>query len=139
MKERRKAERLKELNRITVSVIPGKENLPAEKIYYNYSDNFSPYGAKIRGNFLLPINTLLKIDFTLNTLNQQITVIGKVKWNKTIIENNDCEAGVEFVDTPGEEIQKIKDYMSWKQKSMSLNPFNILISNSAKFNETESD
>jgi hypothetical protein len=139
MQERRKAERLKELNRITVSVVPGKENFPAEKIYYNYSDNFSPYGAKIRGNFLLPINTSLKIDFKLNTMNQQITVIGEVKWNKIIIENSDCEAGIEFVDTHGEMIQKIKDYISWKQKSINLSPFNISIGNYAKINEIESE
>jgi hypothetical protein len=40
-------------------------------------------------------------------LQQKITTIGKVKWNKFIIENGYYEAGVEFVDTPDEAIQKL--------------------------------
>jgi hypothetical protein len=134
MKEKRKAERLKEFNEITVSVIPEAENLPEKKISYNYSEDISASGAKIRGNILLPVDTILKIDFTLKTLKKQITALGKVKWIKVIVEDIYCEAGVEFVNTPGEAVKKIEDYISFKQKNKNLKPFWIF----TKFNESES-
>jgi hypothetical protein len=134
MKEKRKAKRLKEFNEITISVISGEKNIPKEKISYNYSEDISTSGAKIRGNILLPVDTLLKIEFTLKTLKKHITALGKVKWIKLIIEDKFYEAGVEFVDTPGEAIQKIEDYISWKQKSATLTPFGII----AKINDPES-
>ena len=115
--EKRKTERLKEFNEITTTIISGEKN------FYNYSEDISVSGAKIRGNIPLPIDTLLKIDFTLKNLQQKITALGKVKWIKIIIENKYYEAGVEFVNTPLEAIKKLEDYISWRQKCISLNPF----------------
>jgi hypothetical protein len=138
MKEKRKSERLEEYKEITVSVISGEENLSKEKIFYDYSEDISVSGAKILGNILLPVNTLLKIDFTLKDLQQNITALGKVKWIKIIIEDKYYEAGIEFVDTPSEAIQKIEDYISWKQRTSSLDKFVMRFGISAKINEPES-
>jgi hypothetical protein len=124
MKEKRKTERLKEFNEITTTVISGEKN------FYNYSEDISLSGAKIRGNIFLPVDTLLKIDFTLKNLQQKITALGKVKWIKIIIENKYYEAGVEFVNTPLEAIKKLEDHISWKQKCISLNPFSLPFWNS---------
>jgi PilZ domain. len=132
MKEKRKVERLKEFNEITVSVFSGEKNLPKEKIFYNSSKDISVSGAKIRGNILLPVDTLLKIDFTLKTLKKQITALGKVKWIKIIIEDKYYEVGIEFVDTPSEAIQKIEEYISWKQRTASLDKFIMRFGISAK-------
>jgi len=125
MKEKRKKERIKEFNEITITVISDGENLPEGKDMYNYSEDISVSGAKIRSNIILPVDTLLKIDFTLKNLQQQITAVGKIKWVKVIINDDYYEAGVEFVDTPDEAIQKIEDYISWKKKRTSHNPFGI--------------
>ena len=65
------------------------------------------HGAKIQGNILLPAGTIIKIEIILKNLQQKITSLGKVKWNKFIIDNESYEAGVEFVDTPDEAIQKL--------------------------------
>ena len=112
MDERRGAPRLKEENEIIITVIPNRKNLPKEKIPYNYSKDISVSGAQIQTNILLPVDTLLKIDFKLKTLEQQITALGKVKWLKVLIEDKSYEAGVEFVDTPSEAIKKIEFYIS---------------------------
>lgn len=58
------------------------------------------------------MNALLKIDFTLDTPERQVAAIGKVKWINAVIEDNCYEVGVEFVDTPGESIKKINEYIS---------------------------
>lgn len=134
MKEQRKSKRLKEFNEIIVHVISGEGHFSQDKISYNYSEDLSTSGAKIRGNILLPVNTVLKIDFTLKTLSKQITALGKVKWIKVIIEDKFYEAGVEFVETPDEAVQKIKDYITWKQKKINFQPFGIV----AKINKPES-
>ena len=124
MKEKRKTERLKEFNEITTTVISGEKN------FYNYSEDISVSGAKIRGNITLPVDTLLNIDFTLNNLQQKITALGKIKWIKMIIENKYYEAGVEFVNTPLEVIKKLEDHILWKQKCISLNRFGLPFWNS---------
>lgn len=133
MKEKRKANRLHEFNEITVSVIPESQEVSQENIAYKYSEDISASGTKIRGNILLPVDTMVKIDFTLKTLEEKITAMGKVKWIKVIFEDNWYEAGVEFVDTPDEAIKKIEQYINWKQKSSSFMPLWI----SAKFKEAK--
>jgi hypothetical protein len=138
MKEKRKAERLKEYNEITVSVISEEKNLPKEKIHYSNSQDISVSGTQIRGNIRLPVDTLLKIDFKLKDLQRKITALGKVKWIKIIIEDKYYEAGIEFVDTQSEAIQKIEDYISWKQRTASLDKFVMRFGISAKINEPES-
>ena len=112
MYEKRKAKRLEEKSEITITIVSGGKKSPEEKIMYNQSKDISVLGARIKANSFLPINTLLKIDFKLMTLEEQITALGKVKWLKVLIEDKSYEAGVEFVDTPSEVIQKIKFYIA---------------------------
>ena len=83
----------------------------------------------------MPVNTFLQIDLTLKGLNETITVFGIVKWSKTIIENESFDAGVEFVDTPGETIRKFQDYISWKQNFRKLNPVGVPFGIFTKFNK----
>jgi len=139
MDEKRKAERLKDVNEITITVLSGDDALPKDKLFYNYSEDISVTGAKIQANILLPIDTLLKIDFTLKTLYKQITVFGKIKWIKIIFEDKCYEAGVEFVNTPSEAIKKLEDYISWKQKYIKLNPIGMPFWIFTKINEPKSD
>jgi hypothetical protein len=122
MREKRKAPRLKEENEVTIVVVSGREPLPRERVIYNSLKDFSVSGARINAHILLPIDTLLKIDITLKTVHQMITVMGKVKWIKIICDDESYEEGVEFVNTADEAIKKLKDYISWKQKNTSLKP-----------------
>jgi len=138
MDEKRSVKRLNDVNEITINVISGVKNLPKEKVFYNYSKDISMSGAKIQANILLPVDTLLKIDFTLKILHKQITILGKVKWIKVIFEDKCYEAGVEFVDTPDEAIKKLEDYISWKQKRISLYPDGMPFWIFAKINEPKS-
>lgn len=120
MEEQRKTERLKEFNELTITIMSQVENLSKVKKMFNYIENISVSGAKMRGNIVLPVDTLLKMDFKLKNLKKNITAIGKIKWIKIIIEDKYYETGVEFVDTPGEAIEKLGDYITWKKKAMGL-------------------
>ena len=129
MDEKRRAPRLKDFSEITATVISRGKNLSKEKIFYNYSEDISVSGAKIRGNIPLPVDTLLKIDLTLNNLRQKITALGKVKWTKRILDDKWYEAGVEFFDTPSEVIKKLDDHIFEKQKCTSFNLFGLPFKN----------
>ena len=129
MDEKRRAQRLEEENEITITVVSGGDNPPKEKVLYNHSKDISVSGAKIQAHIFLPVDTLLRIEMTLKTLRQMITVIGKVKWIKVVFEDESYEAGVEFFNTPSEVIKKLTEYVSWKQKCKSLQGtavFNLL-------------
>ena len=136
--EARRAERLKEEHEITITIVSEDKNLPQEEILFNLTKDISVSGVKIQCNVSLPVYTLLKIDLTLAKLHQTITAFGKVKWLKIIVENKSYEAGVEFVDTSGETIRKIEDYVSSKQKYTSLNPVGVPFWIFAKFNNAKS-
>ena len=135
--ELRKAERLNEEHEITINIVSEDENLSREKIRYKFSKDISESGIKIQGNIPLPVDTFLKIDLTLKSLRQKITALGKVKWVEFNTEDGSFEAGVEFVDTSSEAIQKIEEYILSKQKYTSLNPLGVPFWIFAKFNKAK--
>jgi hypothetical protein len=135
--ELRKAERLNEEHEITINIVSEDESLSKEKIRYKFSKDLSESGIKIQGNIPLPVDTLLQIDLTLKSLRQKITAFGKVKWVEFNTEDGSFEAGVEFIDTSSEAIQKIEEYILSKQKYTSLNPLGVPFWIFAKFNKAK--
>jgi hypothetical protein len=115
MEERRRAPRIKEENELSITVVSGGINLPEEQIKDNCTKDISVSGAKIQTNILLPVNTLIELDFTSKGLQQQMKILGKIKWRKAINENESYEFGVEFY--PSKEIEKLEDYIFWQLKS----------------------
>jgi hypothetical protein len=107
MDERRKTVRLQGENEVTINIVSEEGNSSKGKFPCNNGRDISVSGAKIQGNILLPVDTIFKIDITLKNSQQKITTIGKVKWNKVLIEDTYYEAGMEFVDTPDEAIQNL--------------------------------
>ena len=118
----RKAERLDEENDIVITILSEITNPPKGKIIYNHSEDISMTGTRIQGNFPLPKDTILKIDFALNKTKQKITVLGTVKWSKAVYEGKYYETGVEFFDTPDESIKMLGDYIMSINQYKNLNP-----------------
>jgi hypothetical protein len=52
-----------------------------------------------------------------------ITVIGKVRWIKGIVEDASYEAGLEFVNPSGEITNQLVEYILSKKEMESLDPF----------------
>jgi c-di-GMP-binding flagellar brake protein YcgR len=125
MEDKRRAKRLKDESEVTITIVAGGKRYPKGKVIYNTSKDISASGTKIQSNIFLPIDTLLKIDFKLKNIQQMISAMGKVKWIKIICEDESYDAGVEFVNTPKEAIQKIADYIAWKQKPTNPKPYII--------------
>jgi Tfp pilus assembly protein PilZ len=114
MDERRGTPRIKEENKVTITVISGEENLSKKQITWYLSKNISKSGIRIQTNIFLPVNTQLKIEITLKNPPQTITVFAKVIWIKRISTNDFCQAGLKFFNTSNEMIQQLDDYISLK-------------------------
>jgi len=115
VEEKRRAPRIEDENEVTITVVSEGKNIPEEEINGNHIKDISVCGAKIQTNVLLPVNTLLELDFASKGVHKQIKIIGKVKWGKVINENKSYEFGVEFY--PSEEMEKLDDYISWQLES----------------------
>lgn len=137
-KAARKAERLDEENEVVITILSDIKDVPKEKIIYKYSKDISMSGTKIQGNFLLPIDTSLKIELTLKNAKEKVTVFGNVRRNRIVGNGKYYEAGVEFVDTPAEAIKKLGDYIVSINDYRNLNPVGVPYWIFAKFNKPES-
>jgi hypothetical protein len=112
--ERRKAKRILEENEITINVTSREPNRASEKIIYTLGKNISTRGVKIQGNTTIPIDTLLKIKIALSDPPQILNAFGKIKWVKMLSSSGLYEAGLEFINTSGETIQQLANYVSRK-------------------------
>jgi hypothetical protein len=115
MEERRRTPRMKDENEVTITAVSGEKNIPKEKIIDEHFNDISVLGARIQTSILLPIDSLLELDFTSKGVSQQINILGKVKWGKVVIDGESYEMGVEFY--PSKAMEKLEDHISWKLKS----------------------
>ena len=117
MDERRRKPRIKEENKVAITIISADENYPEKKINYYLSKDISTSGIRIQTNILLRVNTQLKLEMTLKDSSQMITAFAKVVWIRSFSNVGFHEAGLEFFNTPNEIIRQLEDYISDKQKS----------------------
>ena len=114
MDEKRRVERLKKNNQVTITIFSDGETNSKGRVVLGQSRDVSVLGTKIQVNYFIPVDSLLKIDFTFKDLYNKITAIGKVRWIKTIFTDESYEAGVEFVNLSPDEIEKQVNFISGK-------------------------
>ena len=110
--ERRKNQRLKKENEIAVTVIDDEKKPVKGKRFKNHSLDISVSGAKIKSSIPLPVDTLIMIKMKLKNLGKIITTVGKVKWTKDMLKDKFLEAGIEFLDTPGQSVLQLEECIS---------------------------
>jgi len=103
--EKREAKRIREETKITITLL-SKDLVPPGKTFsYNLTKDISSKGVKIRANTFLPINALLKIELSLTKPARLISVLGKVRWVKTLYAGESFEMGIAFVEASSEDIR----------------------------------
>ena len=122
MDERRKTPRVKDESNVTITIFSEDKN---QKVVQDTSQDISMGGARIHSRLEFPVDSVLELGFT-SGLGEKITAVGKVKWVKVNIEDKSYELGLEFVDTTDEAIKKLKDYITWKQKRVKLEQFDVM-------------
>jgi len=114
MEEKRKTRRLKEENKISLTVIENKKHHHLrEKKFHSHSIDISRSGARIHSGVLLPVDTRVSIKMTLKAMGKMVTTVGKVKWIRgSIFKDRSYEAGVEFVCISSESIRELECYIN---------------------------
>ncbi|UCC38780.1 MAG: PilZ domain-containing protein [Candidatus Aminicenantes bacterium] len=103
--EKREAKRIKEETKISITLL-SKDLVPPGKTFsYNLTKDISSKGVKIRANTFLPINAALKIELSLKKPRRLISVLGKVRWIKTLYAGESFEMGIEFMEKSSEDIK----------------------------------
>ena len=101
--EKREAKRIREENKVTITLL-SKDLVPPGKTFsYNLTKNISSKGLKIRANTFLPVGAVLKIELSLMKPARLISVLGKVRWVKTLYAGESFEMGIEFVEPSSED------------------------------------
>jgi hypothetical protein len=120
--DRRRMKRQEDSNEISVTVLPDGKNFPEKTVFHNYSKDISVFGARIRSDIILPVNTSISMEMKLKTMYPMIITYGKVKWIKPVNDKS-FEAGIEFSHTSKTEILKLARYLSWQRNFSVLFPF----------------
>jgi len=105
--EKRRDKRIKNENKLIFEIISCDSSLKNKKIFYTLTKDMSLGGVNIRTDTFLPVDTLVKIDLPLPKMHKIISVRGKVRWIKSLYEDEVFEAGLEFVDTPHDVITSL--------------------------------
>ena len=100
MDDKRREKRLKEENKLICEIISCNNSLKHKKIFYTLTKDISLGGVNIRTDTFLPIDTVVKINLSLPKMHKIVCVRGKVKWAKSLYDDEVFELGLEFLDTP---------------------------------------
>lgn len=103
MVERRKSRRKKEVNKVTLVPEPSANGLPNKKINLAFTNDISLCGFKIISDNKFPVDSLMKINISLNGTEKTINVTGKVRWVSEIA-NDTYEIGIEIIDITRDDI-----------------------------------
>ena len=98
--DRRRDLRIEEENQISFSVSPEEESPTKRKITHSLTRNISRNGAMIFTDIFLPVGSLLTLDLTLGKPYEMITMIGEVRWIRSLSGEEEFEVGLEFIDIP---------------------------------------
>lgn len=113
MVEKRKAKRLKNNDDINITIFADGKKFPKEKVVHNQSKDISILGARIKADIYLPINSFIKAEMKLRSNCPAVTIVGQVKWIKSLRNEKCYEAGVEFFSPPKDVIKNLNDYVKW--------------------------
>jgi len=100
MKDKRKERRIKEENKLICEIVSDNKYLKCQKVFYTLTKDISLGGVNIQTDTFLPIDTVVKIELSLPKMQKIVCVRGKVKWVKSLYDDEVFEIGLEFVDTP---------------------------------------
>lgn len=100
MEDKRRERRVKEENKLICEIVSDNKILKRKKIFYTLTKDISLGGVNIRTDIFLPIDTVVKIELSLPKMHKIVCVRGKVKWAKSLYDDEVFEIGLEFMDTP---------------------------------------
>ena len=111
-REKRRASRIKEKDRIAIEVFSESEDLPAKKIYCVLSKDISTFGVKIQTDTFFPVNSSLKLKIFLENPQSFLRLHGKVRWVECNYTKEIYKMGIEFTDISSDSIKILKEHIN---------------------------
>ena len=96
--ERRNVQRIEQETKVAFSVMSEGESAQYRKVAYSLTKNISLNGIMIESDMFIPVGSMLTLDLRLEKNPEVITVVGQVRWIKTLFEDECFAVGLEFVD-----------------------------------------
>lgn len=98
--DRRRDLRIEEETQVSFSVLPEEDEHPYRKMAHCLTRNISRNGAMIYTDTFLPVGSMLTLDLSLGRPYDVITLVGEVRWIRSLPGDEEYEAGLEFIDVP---------------------------------------
>lgn len=115
MPEKRRAKRVKEKVKVTIKLASSDDGLAGCKIIHHLTKDISLVGIRMQCKTFIPMNSLLKIELSLMRPVRIITAFGRVRWIKSLYDDELFEMGIEFVNTSNEVIRILKRHIEDSQ------------------------
>ena len=116
MEDKRREKRVKEENKLICEIVSDNKILKCKKIFYTLTKDISLGGVNIRTDTFLPVDTIVKMELSLSKMQKIVYLKGKVKWVKSLFDDEVFEMGLEFMDTPPNIITSLIGHLYSKGK-----------------------
>lgn len=111
MKEKRRSERKKEENEVTIIVGSEATALSDKKICRALTKDISLHGIKIQCDTFFPIATTLKLKIMFEHPSYLINTYGEVRWIRRLSTPGFFEIGLEFKELSAENLKILKEHI----------------------------
>jgi hypothetical protein len=115
MPEKRRAKRVKEKVKVTIKLASSDDELAGCNIIHDLTKDISLAGIRIQCKTFIPMNSLLKIELSLMRPDRTVTAFGRVRWIKSLYDDELFEMGIEFVDPSNEVIRILRRHIEDSQ------------------------
>lgn len=114
MTEQRRQKRIKQENKVTVHIIDDQADVPAASPFLALTKDLSLEGVKIITEKRIPEGTLVKIELALEKSRKLIRLNGRVKWSRSLYDEEVYELGIEYVDVQPRKIISLLEHLYCK-------------------------
>ncbi len=114
MTEQRRQKRIQQENKVTVHIVDNQADVSAASPFLALTKDLSLEGVKIITENKIPEGTLVKIELTLDKSRKFIRLNGRVKWLRSLYDEEVYELGIEYVDLQPRKIIALLEHLYCK-------------------------
>jgi c-di-GMP-binding flagellar brake protein YcgR len=98
MKERRQDPRIREENKVVLTLVPNGTAPGPKHTYYSLTKDISMGGIRIMTDAPLAVDSRVNVEITLSKSRKSITAVARVRWVKDLFGKEVYDVGLEFVE-----------------------------------------
>ena len=111
---KRTDKRSRQENKLVFEIISSTKDLQHKRVYYTFTKDISLGGVSIRTDTFLPIDTVVEMKLRFDKEPQMIVVRAKVRWVKSLYDDEVFKVGLEFVDTSPKAVNLLINHLFGK-------------------------